>query len=141
MSKKVALDKAIKEQILQHPPDTPINEIHEAAFRSTFGPEYYGRCRGMGMSVTAIQIYPDLSRRSSTTGLRHTNPNELREIEQLKLQMSIMQKTIDRLVDVRSQPDSREDSSVTSVGQGVHLSQEQCAVFEHDGFYSKIKSK
>ncbi|KAK8938170.1 hypothetical protein KSP40_PGU009193 [Platanthera guangdongensis] len=33
ISKKVALDKGINEQISQHPPDTPINEIHEGVFR------------------------------------------------------------------------------------------------------------
>ncbi|KAK8953356.1 hypothetical protein KSP40_PGU008029 [Platanthera guangdongensis] len=77
------------------------------------------------MGVTAIQVYPDLSRRARTTSLKNTNPEELREIEQLKLQMSIMQKTIDRLMDDRSQQNSRDDSSGTSVGQGIHLSPDQ----------------
>ncbi|KAK8965364.1 hypothetical protein KSP40_PGU016950 [Platanthera guangdongensis] len=109
----------------QCPLDTPIGEIHEAAFRSTFGPENYGRCRIMGSGVTAIQVYPDLSRRSNMSGT--TNSRDMREIDQLKLQVTNMQKTIDCLVNVMSRQSSREDCSGTSAGHGVYLSTDQLA--------------
>ncbi|KAK8945266.1 hypothetical protein KSP40_PGU000167 [Platanthera guangdongensis] len=109
----------------QCPLDTPIGEIHEAAFRSTFGPENYDRCRIMGSGVTAIQVYPDLSRRSNMSG--NTNSREMREIDQLKLQVTNMQKTIDCLVNAISHQGSREDCSGTSMGPGVYLSTDQLA--------------
>ncbi|KAK8930876.1 hypothetical protein KSP39_PZI016439 [Platanthera zijinensis] len=79
----------------------------------------------MRMGVTAIQIYPDLSRRLRITGLKYTNPEELWEIEQLKLQMSIMKKTIDSLMAGRWQQNFSEYSPRTLMEPGIHLSPDQ----------------
>ncbi|KAK8957440.1 ATP-dependent DNA helicase Q-like SIM [Platanthera zijinensis] len=122
---KVALDKAIEEQMSQCPPDTPLTDIHEAAFRSTFGEEYYGRCRGMGMGVTAIQVYPELSRRSQTTRKGQQKSNDSEEIAILKSQVATMQTTIDFLVDDISRQGSRNDRSGTSGAPGIHLYPDQ----------------
>ncbi|KAK8934387.1 ATP-dependent DNA helicase Q-like SIM [Platanthera zijinensis] len=122
---KVALDKAIEEQMSQCPPDTPLTDIHEAAFRSTFGEEYYGRCRGMGMGVTAIQVYPELSRRSQTTRKGQQKSNDSEEIAILKSQVATMQTTMDFLVDAISRQGSRNDRSGTSGAPGIHLYPDQ----------------